>query len=637
MCGICGQYNFASGAPVDPRAIERMMDTIVHRGPDDSGMHLAGSLGLGFRRLSILDLSPAGHQPMSDQAETVWVVFNGEIYNFQELRGELEAHGHVFRSHCDTEVIVHGYKQWGDAVLERFNGMFGLAIWDAPKRRLVLARDPMGIKPLYFSLQDGALSFGSEIRAIRAALATQPLVDLEAIALFLRYRYTPAPRTMFAGIQKLAAGEKLVVENGRAQVSRYYRFEPAPFDPQPRVDEAAEKLLELYKAAVKRHLISDVPLGLLLSGGMDSGLLLGLMSLHGKDWPTFTIGYGSSFRDDELDDAAQTARIYGAQHHAIRIDQSTFESALPRIVEALEEPVASSSIVPMYFVCQRAREVVKVALIGQGPDELFGGYKRHLGVHYGAAWRALPRWLRSGSAALARRLPRNDTLKRGLYSLDEDDRLRRFQQVFSIVPGITLDGLFQPGLLPNGADDEALTCWAEHRPAMGRLDELNAFQLLELRSSLPDELLMYGDKLSMAHALEVRVPYLDREIVEHVQQLGASFKVRHGVRKWLHRRVCHRFLPPEILRRKKRGFAVNVVDDWFRQSLQGRIKEYLADEQSLLYRYLRYGAVTELLQRHSSGREDHHKILFSLVVLEQWLRSNTASALAAGRTSSGRC
>jgi asparagine synthase (glutamine-hydrolysing) len=450
-------------------------------------------------------------------------------------------------------------------------------------------------------------------------------VDVESIALFLRYRYTPAPRTMFAGIQKLAAGEKLVVENGRAEISRYYNFSPAPLDPQPCVADAAERLLELYQAAVKRHLISDVPLGLLLSGGMDSGLLLGLMSLYGKDWPTFTVGYGSSFRDDELEDAARTAQIYGAQHHAVRLDQRTFEEALPHIVSSLEEPVASSSIVPMYFVCKRARETVKVALIGQGPDELFGGYKRHLGVHYGSAWRSLPGWLRDGGAALARQLPRNETLKRGLHSLGNDDQLARFQQVFSLVPGSTLDRLFQPGLLPNGADREAAACWEEFRPAMGRLDDLNAFQLLELRSSLPDELLMYGDKLSMANALEVRVPYLDREVVEHVQQLGASLKVRHGVRKWLHRRVCHQFLPAEVVNRKKRGFAVNVVDDWFRQSLEGRIKDYLADNQSQLYRYLRPEAVTDLLQRHASGREDNHKILFSLVVLEQWLRSNGAA------------
>lgn len=632
MCGICGQYNFTSGAPVESRVIARMMDTIVHRGPDDAGMHIAGPLGLGFRRLAILDLSPAGHQPMADQAETVWVVFNGEIYNFRELRRELEAHGHVFRSQCDTEVVVHGYKQWGDAVLERFNGMFGLAIWDRARRRLVLARDPMGIKPLYFSLQHGTLWFGSEIRPVRAVLPAPPSVDLEAVAAFLRYRYTPAPRTMFCDIQKLAAGEKLVVENGEARVSRYYHFAPVPFAPQPRVEEAAGKLLDLYKTAVERHLISDVPLGLLLSGGIDSGLLLGLMNLYGKGWPTFTVGYGASFRDDELDDAAETARLYGAQHHAVRVDKSTFESALPRIVEILEEPVASSSIVPMYFVCQRAREVVKVALIGQGPDELFGGYTRHLGVHYGAAWRALPRWLRRGGAAVARCLPRNETLRRGLYSLDEEDQVRRFQQVFSLVPNGTLARLFLPGLLPAAAGGGAVDGWERCRPAMGRLDELNAFQLIELRSSLPDELLMYGDKLSMAHGLEVRVPYLDRELVEHVQQLDASFKVRYGVQKWLHRRVCRQFLPGEVLRRKKRGFAVNVVDDWFRQSLEGRIRDYLADEQSLLYRYLCHGTVAELLRRHASGREDNHKVLFSLVVLEQWLRGN-ASTPSAGLAS----
>ncbi|MCX6953252.1 MAG: asparagine synthase (glutamine-hydrolyzing) [Verrucomicrobia bacterium] len=621
MCGICGQFNFASQTPVDPRGIERMMDTIKHRGPDDSGKFIDGSLGLGFRRLSIIDLS-AGHQPMSDQAESVWVVFNGEIYNFQELRRELEGYGHVFRTHCDTEVIVHGYKQWGDAVLDRFNGMFGLAIWDVRKRRLVLARDPMGIKLIYFSLQNGTLLFGSEIRPVRAASPTPPPVDVESINLFLRYRYTPAPRTMFTGIHKLAAGEKLVVENGRATVSRYYRFEPVPFSPQPSVDEAGERLLQLYKDAMKRHLISDVPLGLLLSGGMDSGLLLGLMNLHGKPWETFTVGYGASFRDDELDDAAETAKIYGANHHAVHMDQSAFETALPRIVESLEEPVASSSIVPMDFVCQRAREVVKVALIGQGPDELFGGYHRHLGVHYGALWRATPGWLRGLGSTAARFMPRNDSLTRGLYSLSEKDQLRRFQQTFSIVPGETLDSLFKPGLLPKGVDGEALACWEEHRPAMARLDELNAFQLLEVRSSLPDELLMYGDKLSMAHSLEVRVPFLDREVVEYSQQLGASFKVRHGVRKWLHRRVGQHFLPKEILQRKKRGFAVNVVDDWFRQSLQGRIHEYLADDKSLIYQYLRHDTVTGLQQRHSSGKKDHHKILFSIVVLEQWLRSN---------------
>ena len=289
--------------------------------------------------------------------------------------------------------------------------------------------------------------------------------------------------------------------------------------------------------------------------------------------------------------------------------------------------MASSSIVPMYFVCQRAREVVKVALVGQGADELFGGFNRHLGVRYGAAWRFLPNWLRKGGTALARRLPRNDALRRGLDSMDENDQLRRFQKGFSLAPAPKIQALFRPGLASDAAGREAVDCWREHLPAMGRLDELNAFQLLELRSSLPDELLMYGDKLSMAHALEARVPFLDRELVEYVQRLGGSFKVRHGIRKWLHRRVCRRFLPAAILRRKKRGFAVNVVDDWFRKSVQGNIQDYLADDQALMYRYLQPAVVRGLLKRHSAGQEDNHKLLFSLVVLEQWLRSNTDAAV----------
>jgi asparagine synthase (glutamine-hydrolysing) len=237
--------------------------------------------------------------------------------------------------------------------------------------------------------------------------------------------------------------------------------------------------------------------------------------------------------------------------------------------------------------------------------------------------------MRTAGAAFGRALPRNEALQRGLYSLDEDDQLRRFQQVFSIVSSSTMGSLFQPGLVSEAAQSEATHCWEEFRPALGRLDELNAFQLLELRSSLPDELLMYGDKLSMANALEVRVPYLDRELVEHVQQLGSSFKVRNGVRKWLHRRVCEKFLPPEVVHRKKRGFAVNVVDDWFKETLQGHIPDYLANNESLIYRYLRQDTVTELLRRHASRKADYHKILFSLVVLEQWLRSHSAAPATA--------
>ena len=626
MCGICGQFNFRSAVPVAERDVERMAASIVHRGPDDFGVHLDGPLGLGFRRLSIIDLA-GGHQPMSDQEETVWVVFNGEIYNFPELKLELESHGHVFRTRSDTEVIVHGYKQWGDDVFNHLNGMFGVALWDARRRRLLLARDPFGIKPIYYSVDQGRLLFGSEIRAVLANLKQAPDVDPNALNLFLRYRYTPSPFTMFQGISKLAPGHMLACENGECVPKLWYRKHPKPFAPPKSAEEAEEELLALYKRAMQRHLLSDVPVGLLLSGGVDSGMLLALMNLYGDSWRTFSVGYGTQFADDELNDAEKSAGYFGARHTAVTLSRDTYEASLQAIVSSLEEPIASSSIVPMYFVSQRAKEDVKVALMGQGPDELFGGYKRHLGVRYGRYWGAAPDWMRSSIASAISALPRNETLKRGIYSLDVKDRMRRYQNVLSLLPGDEIDGLFREGVLDRGAGDRILDSWNEFETLMSDTDELGGFQFLEMRSTLPDELLMYGDKLSMAHGLEVRVPYLDREIVEFVERLPAEMKVRKASRKWLHKRVCGRMLPKEILGRKKRGFAVNVVDDWFRASMNGGMTGALTDRDSLLFRFLRPEVVAKMMEQHRSGQKDYHKVLFSMVVFEQWMRLQDSAGI----------
>ena len=597
-----------------------MAQSIVHRGPDDEGFLFDADLGLGFRRLSIIDLS-GGHQPMSDAAESVWVVFNGEIYNYLELRAELEQCGHQFRTRSDTEVIIHGYREWGTDVLKRFNGMFGLAIWDVRRRRLVVARDAMGIKLVYYHDSLGHLTFGSEIRAVLAAGEIAPEVDPVALNQFLRFRYVPSPLTMFQGIRKLAPGTMLVVEDGCCREERWYDYTPVPFDGPREDEEAVRELLDLYRGAVKRHLLSDVPVGLLLSGGLDSGLLLALMNEHGREWPVYTVGYGEEFEDDELSDAAQTARLLGAKFTPVKLDRAEYERSFERIVEALEEPVTSSSVVPMYFVCQRARQDVKAALIGQGPDELFAGYTRHLGVRYGASWRGLPSPVRKVLGAVVDSLPRNEALKRGVHALGTKDRLQRYHDVFSLAPLSTIDSLFQDGVLPAGNGHARVGYWKELEPQMRNLDELGGFQMLELRSSLPDELLMFGDKISMAHSLEVRVPYLDRTVVEFAQRLGAGFMIRNGERKWIHRQVCRRYLPPEILRRKKRGFAVNVVDGWFHSSVEGRLPELLRNRQSLMYRFLEPTAVESLLDEHRAGRADNHKLLFSLAMVEQWLRS----------------
>src|SRR3989440_8528081 len=308
MCGICGQFNFASNAPVNPEIIRRMADSIAHRGPDDEGYFVSGPIGLGFRRLSIIDLA-GGHQPMSDAEETVWVIFNGEIYNFRELRQQLESRGHCFRTSSDTEAIVHGYKEWGTSIFDRLNGMFGVAIWDVKRQRLILARDAMGIKLIYYAIRDGSVWFGSEMRPVLAALGQRPEVDPVALNLFLRYRYTPSPLTIFKGIEKLAPGTMLVFEKGQAKRERWYRYTPTPFPTPKAEDEACEELTQLYRDAMRRHLISDVPVGLLLSGGMDSGPLLALMNEHGGPWPAYTVGYGESCEYDELADCAATALL----------------------------------------------------------------------------------------------------------------------------------------------------------------------------------------------------------------------------------------------------------------------------------------------------------------------------------------
>ena len=446
--------------------------------------------------------------------------------------------------------------------------------------------------------------------------------------LFLRYRYTPSPYTILKGVRKLAPGTKLTVQDDSYQLSRWYKFKPTPFSPPKTTEEATEELFTLYQQAIKRQLVSDVPVGLLLSGGVDSGLLLALMNLYGSSWPTYTVGYGSTFADDELADAAQTARILGSKHASVLISKTIFERNLAKIVASLEEPVATSSIVPMYFVCKRARQDVKVALIGQGPDELFGGYGRHLGVRYSALWARIPGWMRTGISSVIAAVPRNETLKRGVYSLAIPERMRKYQYVLSLLPGDQIDNLFKDGLLPPNAGDVIQECWADMVELMSQTDDLGGLQFLELRSTLPDELLMYADKLSMAHGLELRVPFVDKEIVEYVERLPENLKVGLGTRKYIHRQVCTSFLTSSILARPKRRFASNVVDGWFRGAIDTHMGESLLDDSSSMYQYLRARAVRELYEEHASGRRDNHKILFSLALFEQWLRAHEPPALA---------
>jgi asparagine synthase (glutamine-hydrolysing) len=620
MCGICGQYKFKTQGPVLQETLKGMADSMVHRGPDDEGFFMDGCLGFGFRRLSIIDLS-TGHQPMSTRDGKITLVFNGEIFNYRELRTELVGKGHSFRTTSDTEVILYAYAEWGMDFLRRLNGMFGLAVWDSGARRLVVARDRFGIKGVYYRIDSEGLTFASEMRAIVHALGGAPGVDVSAIKLFLKYRYAPAPHTPLAGIRKLAAGTCLVVEGGKESLIRWYKRDSRKLASGIGAAEAAEELKRLYRNAVRSHLIADVPVGLLLSGGVDSTLLLALMNECGSDWRTYTVGFGESYKDDELEYAKQTAERFGSLHESVRLSRRDFEELLPKVVSYLEEPVTSASIVPMFSVCAKAREGVKVALVGQGPDEVWGGYKRHIGLRYADSWRRLPAPLREAAGAVLGRASRSETIRRGVYALQEADRPRRFERVFSLASEDEISALFQAGPEDIDAGEAMLACWADLIPEMEGMDEMGAFQLLETRFSLPDELLMYTDKMSMAHSIELRVPYLDKDIVEFAEALPQNLKIRGKDRKYLHRRVARDFVPADVISRKKRAFASNVVDDWFDGSLEGKLSDYLDDPSSRIYAFLDRKPVGAMLAAHRERRSDYHKLLFSLVVLEEWLRS----------------
>lgn len=619
MCGICGLFNFKQKKNIDPEIIQRMMNAMHHRGPDDEGTYFSENLGFGFRRLSIIDLE-GGKQPMTDETKSVWVIFNGEIYNFKSIKRQLENKGYKFQTRSDTEVIVHGYKEWGENVLSYLNGMFGLAIYDVKRQKLVIARDRMGIKLVYYSINDHMISFASEIKPLLECDGIDKTIDMDGIKSFLRYRYTPSPNTIYKNIKKLSPGEMLIVEKGKINTKKWYQYKPIFFDPMPTIQQAEEQLLMHYKEAVERHLISDVKVGLLLSGGIDSSLLLALMKLFGENWSTYTVGYGDEFKDDELSDASYTAKILGVENHQVRIDRSVFENTLNDVIKYLEEPIASSSVVPMYHVCQRAKEDVKVALIGQGPDELFGGYTRHYGATYGNLWRQIPSPLRNQIKKLLIKIPRKESIKRGVYSLDENDKINRLKKILSILPEEQINNLFIHNNLKNNSIEKN---WESIDDLTSQVDELTSLNYVEVNSTLPDELLMYADKLSMAHSIELRVPYLDYTIVEYVLNLNASFKVRYGKRKYLHKKISSSLLPKQIINRKKRGFAVNVVDNWFRSSMANKFSNFINDPQSLIYKYLKHHEILELNNQHIAGKQDNYKILYSIICLEEWLRTYT--------------
>jgi asparagine synthase (glutamine-hydrolysing) len=617
MCGIAGWYGSRRSRD-DRSLLKNMLSALIHRGPDDQGEYLEGPVALGSRRLSIIDVE-GGHQPIANEDGTVWVVLNGEIYNFKELRHELEAKGHVFATRSDTEVIVHGYEEWGDECVARLNGIFGFAIWDAPRHRLLLARDHFGVKPLYYYDDGQRLVFASEIKALIVDPDTPRRVDLEALDLYLTFRFVPSPRTMFAHIRKLAPGHFLIRDESGCKVERYFR-KPSPTNYQRTETEWIDLLGERLELAVKRQMMSDVPIGALLSGGVDSGVVVAIMSrLTDRPVRTFTVGFAGDEEVNELEEAQRTAALLGTAHEQVLLTSINYQEMLAKVVWHLDEPIATMSALAMYSVCKLARNQVTVVLTGQGADEPFTGYPRHFGERYGAWYRCLPAALRDDLIRpWVEKLPRRERFKRAVRSLGTEDITHRFAQVYAVFSESMKTALWQPMAGYRGLErvHEVIDYW---RSSIEDLDPLIQMAYVDARLSLSDDLLTYGDKMSMAASIEARVPFLDVEYMQVVEAIPPAFRIRGLTHKYIHKRAIAKWLPPEIIRRRKRGFET-PVDRWFRSEMSGYVRSMLLSPGSACPTYFRPAAIDNLLREHIRGEHDHQRQIFSLLIFELWHR-----------------
>ena len=623
MCGICGKLNFEPGASVSPALIGEMADIIRHRGPDDEGFYVSGPIGLGFRRLSIIDLEH-GHQPLANEDESVWIVFNGEIYNYQELREFLISKGHRFRTRTDTEVIVHLYEELGPGCLEKLRGMFAFAIWDAEKRTLLLARDRVGIKPLYYAMTGSALVFASEIKAILADPSIDRQVAPELIDRFLTFLYLPGEETLLQGVRKLAPGHYLLVRNGCAEIHQYWDLEFPDAHYQGSLARTEDDLLRLLSETVDQHMIADVPVGVLLSGGVDSTGVLSL-AVHNteKKIRTFTVGFSGAEVADERPYARMAAKRFGTEHYETTITASDFAAFLPRYVWHMEEPVCEPPAIALYYVSKLAREHVTVLLSGEGGDEAFAGYSNYRNL----VW--LERLKRGGAVI-------NSALAAGMSaasSMLDSSRLANYVPLMSDqFPSYYYSRTTNPhrntgnGLgkiysadFEKGVDREhSLEPVRRLQARVRERDTLNAMLYIDTKTWLPDDLLIKADKMTMANSIELRVPLLDHKLLEFAASLPPRRKLRAGTTKYILKKALSRHIPSEIRKRKKAGFPVPYAS-WLRSELKDVAWEVLTDSKSVNRGYFRRAAIEQLLKENAAGK-DHSKAIFSLLNLELWQR-----------------
>ncbi|WP_442496791.1 asparagine synthase (glutamine-hydrolyzing) [Methylobacter sp. sgz302048] len=620
MCGICGIFD-QSGNSIDQLTLERMNAVIKHRGPDGEGFFVNGGIGLGHRRLSIIDLE-GGAQPIPNEDETLQVVFNGEIYNYIELREELSALGHQFRTLSDTEVIVHAYEQWGTECVNRFNGMFAFAVVNIREKTMFLARDHLGIKPLYYVWIGTQLLFASEIKALLQHSGCPREVDLESLAELFTFRYVPSPKTLFKEIFKLPAGHSMLVNMSSARTERFWKWIP-----QIRKKWHEQELIEEYQGllddAVRLQLRSDVPLGLFLSSGIDSGVLLAIMNKYSPGRiQAFTLGFEGGEKTNEVADARLLADMFGAEHHFEMVGAKDYIEYYNSFLWDIEEPVGHEAASAFYFLAKGTGTHVKVALTGQGADEPWAGYDRYIGIKLSNLYNRLPFPVTDSIAWAVTRMPgRFERLKRGVTSLGEPDMLTRFTKVYSFFSEDMKRQLFETALkekvFVNGYQSkEAIR---HLQSDVNHLDPVTQMLYVDTRANLPDDLLMVGDKTAMANSLEVRVPFLDYRLVEFIESLPPDLKLHGFTGKYLHKKALQKWLPKDVIYRKKKGFA-NPIEEWFRTGMRSYLEEYLLGSDSASALFFDQKFIRQMLANDREGKDQFRRHIYLLLSFELWHR-----------------
>lgn len=628
MCGIAGQLSLDPAGLLTQADVQPMCDVIVHRGPDDQGFHVDGALAMGMRRLSIIDLE-GGHQPQFNQSKTVAVLQNGEIYNFREIREELEKKGYTFRTNSDTEAIVHLYDEYGTACVEKLRGMFAIAIWDAPRKRLMLARDRLGIKPLYYGHANGRLLFGSELKSLLAA-GLDRTIDRQALHDYLTLTHIPAPQTIFRDARKLPPGHRMIVENGIETIERYWSLDLTP-DPALRDERVAlEAVRDAVDDAVRSHLVSDVPLGVFLSGGVDSATLVACMRrFHSGELKTFSIGFEEkSF--SELDRARVAAKKYETDHHELVVTPDAAE-LVPELVASFDEPYADSSAIPVLCVSRLARQHVTVALSGEGGDEIFAGYKTYSATVL-AGWyrRMVPRPARDLIAWTAGRLPVSHgkvsfdyMAKRFVAGADRDP----LEAHLSWKAILDEDAKREVYAAPPEGVEETLRLYQEAARDVDDRDLLAKLLAIDTKIGLESDMLVKADRMTMATSLEGRVPLLDHPLVELVARIPSALKMKRQTKKYLLRKAMEDRLPHETLHGPKQGFNV-PIPSWLVGPLRERVHDTLAPERLRAGGFFDPDAVGRLIRAHEAKESDHSRDIWTLLMFQSWYDALGQSAPA---------